>query len=371
MTYDGADNTLRDGRPRTTTSTSASSRCAARHQARPADELGAQARAVDQAHRPPRRDRQPDRPREARRSTPSPSSRTARATRTAASDLSGPGESLFRFVQFEFPGRSGRPPAATSCADAGDEDALRVLVIGTLGALERRLLPAPQAREEGRAAARARARPDHRARRSCAAGPRRASTRRASTWAAGELVIDEELAILNRVLHLHRVAAADTAVREVARDDALVVRVGYGAGRAGRRRPLDRGGRARPRGTQGASAASSACARRSASRRCSAAATPRWPARSSRCARAADFDAGRPREAALQLRVALEAAIAELEAWRERGDLGERLAELREERRAVGDAANAALRGGLDDATVDDGRARPAPRRGRAAAPAR
>ena len=43
----------------------------------------------------------------------------------------------------------------------------------------------------------------------------------------------------------------------------------------------------------------------------------------------ADLDAGRLREAALQLRVAIEAAIAELEAWRERSDLAERLDELR------------------------------------------
>ncbi|HEV2812951.1 MAG TPA: hypothetical protein VGW10_06840, partial [Solirubrobacteraceae bacterium] len=65
-----------------------------------------------------------------------------------------------------------------------------------------------------------------------------------------------------------------------------------------------------------------------------------------------DLDAGRVREAALQLRVALEAALAELEAWRGRRDLDERLAELREERATVGDAANAALRGGLPDETA-------------------
>ena len=65
-----------------------------------------------------------------------------------------------------------------------------------------------------------------------------------------------------------------------------------------------------------------------------------------------DLDAGRRREAALQLRIALEAALAELEPWREQ--LGERLAELRDERGAVGAAANAALQGGIDDATAAD-----------------
>ena len=47
----------------------------------------------------------------------------------------------------------------------------------------------------------------------------------------------------------------------------------------------------------------------------------------------ADLDAGRPREAALQARIALEALLAELPAE-----------ELEEDRTAIGEAANAALR---------------------------
>ena len=68
----------------------------------------------------------------------------------------------------------------------------------------------------------------------------------------------------------------------------------------------------------------------------------------------ADLDAGRLREAALQLRVALEAALAELEPWRSRGSVSERVDELRDERHAVGAAANSALQGGLDEATAED-----------------
>ncbi|MCZ4491690.1 MAG: hypothetical protein JWP53_621, partial [Conexibacter sp.] len=67
-----------------------------------------------------------------------------------------------------------------------------------------------------------------------------------------------------------------------------------------------------------------------------------------------DLDRGRTREAALQLRVALEAALAELQAWSHREDLAARLDELREERGAVGAAANRALEGGLDEAQVAD-----------------
>lgn len=64
-----------------------------------------------------------------------------------------------------------------------------------------------------------------------------------------------------------------------------------------------------------------------------------------------DLDHGRPREAALQLSVALEAALAELEGWREQ--IGERLDELAGHRPAVAAAAQTALAGGLDDETVE------------------
>ena len=73
-----------------------------------------------------------------------------------------------------------------------------------------------------------------------------------------------------------------------------------------------------------------------------------------------DVDAGRRREAALQLDAALTAALAELEPWSPRGDLAERLAELRDlhgavQRRGPGRAAGrrrgrgaAAVRHGLE-----------------------
>jgi hypothetical protein len=59
-----------------------------------------------------------------------------------------------------------------------------------------------------------------------------------------------------------------------------------------------------------------------------------------------DLDHGRDREAALQLSVALEAALAELEGWR--AQLGDRLDELATHRDAVRAAAEAALAGGLE-----------------------
>ena len=55
-----------------------------------------------------------------------------------------------------------------------------------------------------------------------------------------------------------------------------------------------------------------------------------------------DLDHGRAREAALQLAIALDTALAELEAWREQGDMARRLEELDDRRGAVAEAARAA-----------------------------
>jgi hypothetical protein len=60
-----------------------------------------------------------------------------------------------------------------------------------------------------------------------------------------------------------------------------------------------------------------------------------------------DLDQGREREAALQLSLALDAALAELEGWRASGEVARRLDELATHREAVSEAAAAALQGGL------------------------
>ena len=154
--------------------------------------------------------------------------------------------------------------------------------------------------------------------------------------------------MLNRVLHLQRVAAADHATREVSRDQALVVRVGYGEGEQvadGRWAPGPRAApppRPRPRrdaALRPQERLSALLGSRDAALACEELALR---------ARA-DVDAGRRREAALQLRAALQAALAELPPWSERGDLagahrGARGAAARGRR-----AADAALRGGVDD----------------------
>jgi hypothetical protein len=160
------------------------------------------------------------------------------------------------------------------------------------------------------------------------------------------------LGALNGLLHLHRVAAADAAVPVVGREQALVVRVGIGDGEQvadGRwtealTLPPPRARRRRDAALRPQERLAALFAGRDAALACEALALR---------ARA-DLGAGRPREAALQLRVALAAALDELLPWAPRGDLDQRIAELRELRPAAEAAADAALQGGLDDAATGD-----------------
>jgi hypothetical protein len=234
--------------------------------------------------------------------------------------------------------------------DSAAEADLRVVVLGLLGAPERRVL----GRRRGR---RAEPKPDAApvtTTRATLIRGQRATEDEARAWLAEPAApVDEELAVLNRVVHLHRVSAADPFAREVRREQALVVRVGYGRGeevadglwteaveppapRAPRRRGREAALRPQERlaALLGGRDAALACEELALRAR-------------------GDLDGSRPREAALQVRVALEAAIAELEAWRERGDLAERIETLKTHRAGVGEAANAALRGGLDASASD------------------
>jgi hypothetical protein len=183
-----------------------------------------------------------------------------------------------------------------------------------------------------------------------------ASVAEAQAWIAGrdhDADADEAIAVLNGVLRAHRLATADPHVAEVSREQALVVRVGVGEGEQvaeGRwtnalELPVPNAGRERRTAAlRPQERLAALLGGRDVALACEELALR---ART-------DVDAGELRQAAFQLRVALEAALAELEPWSGRGDLGERLAALRDERPAVGAAANAALQGGLDDASIAD-----------------
>lgn len=150
--------------------------------------------------------------------------------------------------------------------------------------------------------------------------------------------VDAAVAVVNRALQAHRVARADPRVGEVSAEQALVVRLGFGAGDAvaeGRygeawELPRRRGGVRRSMEAPEERFAALLGAREQVL------ACEELVLRAR-----ADLDARRPREAALQARVALESLLSELG-----GELGDdRRPALEADRRAVGEAANAALHG--------------------------
>jgi hypothetical protein len=167
-----------------------------------------------------------------------------------------------------------------------------------------------------------------------------------------EQVTGDALEMLNRTVAGHRVAAADPWVADADPTHALVCRVGYGTGEqvadgqweAARELP----GRA-PRGARSLVLSPQERLAALLSGRDAALACEELTLRAR-----GDLDHHRPREAALQLAIALDAALAELEVWREHGEMAKRLEELDGWREAVARAARAALEGGLDPAHTAD-----------------
>jgi hypothetical protein len=149
--------------------------------------------------------------------------------------------------------------------------------------------------------------------------------------------LDAALRALNGAIRAHRAAAADPYARDVSAAQALVVRIGYGAGEEvadGNYRDAWEPPRARARTKRSMEAPDERFAALLGGR-------AELLAGEELVLRArADLDAGRPREAALQARMALEALLAELP-----DRTGERKAELEADRGALGEAAGAALRG--------------------------
>ena len=253
----------------------------------------------------------------------------------------------FGFVQWEFAGRLGPDPGRYPVRRFAGDDVREIVVIGGLEAPRRSLLP-------------------HRRRARAVEGPaeRAVEVTRATVidatplydrdaaeaWlddAAGERaeeVVAGALAVLNRAVAGHRVAAADPLLPDADPERALVTRVGYGAGEQvaegeweqARELPRPRARRAKALVPQQRLAA--LLGGRDVALACEELALR---------ARA-DLDAGRQREAAMQLHLALEAAVAELESWRGRSDMGERIDELAGLRAAAAEAANAAIQGGLE-----------------------
>jgi hypothetical protein len=233
-------------------------------------------------------------------------------------------------VQLEFGFLLGPPDGRYLVRPSSDALVESVLVLSTVGAPQRARLKGSRPRSIS------------------AAEPEPVPTARATivsptplpspaAWLAG-LDLDAEVAtavaVLNRALRAHRAAAADPYVAEVSRERALVVRVGYGSGeevadgRFGEAVELPRFTGARVKRSMEAP-----------EERFAALLGGReeiHPAEELVLRARADLNAGRPAEAALQCRVAIEALLATLHSD-----------ELAAHREGVAAAANAALTGAL------------------------
>jgi hypothetical protein len=164
-------------------------------------------------------------------------------------------------------------------------------------------------------------------------------------------VVMEGVRLLNRALHAHAAASGDPNGHELSPGRAAAVRIGYGSGEevagglwtaacevdvraGGGPRRLRRDSELRPQervaAVLGGREQIDACE------------TLLLRAR-------ADLDAGRQREAALQLRVGLEALLVELRGALTDPDHEEDMAALEARKREIGDAANMALKGDLNE----------------------
>jgi hypothetical protein len=261
---------------------------------------------------------------------------------------------LFRFVQVELPWQLGPPDGRYLLRPESEPEApaAHVIVFATLGAPERRRLGARRKQREappepdptpvstGRATV-------------IDVGEPFGSSEEARRWLeqAGEAELDQGVRVLNRALHAFRLVTADPYVHPVSRGQTIVARLGFGVGEqvadglwTDARELISPGGRqrrlrvlhpqARLAAVLGARERPLACEELTLRARL-------------------DLDHGRVREAALQVLVALDAAVAELATDPGAQGFEDRLAELRGQREAIAIAAQAALGGALSDSELE------------------
>lgn len=279
-------------------------------------------------------------------------------------------ERWFLFVQLEFPWELGPPDGRYLLRSGEHAEAEHVVVLGTLGA--RRRTPARGAlwNAAARTGSRRRATPVEPEPEPAPVATARATIvdpvsvsaeRQAQAWLSdldGERAVTRAVGVLNRVLQMHRIAAADAYLHEVSPEQALTIRAGWGEGeqvadgvwthavelpwhgpRGVRRKRIgDRAAALRPQerlavllGGRGVALLCEELALRAR----------------------VDLDQGRVSHAAIELQSAYAAALAELPGER-REDLAIRIDELRKLRAGVEQQARAALAGVGDSADEDD-----------------
>jgi hypothetical protein len=269
---------------------------------------------------------------------------------------------LYRFVQFEYPWPLGPADGRYLLREHAGEEAHHVLVVAGLSTSVTR-----KARRWGRDQESLRVPAETGIGRATLVDTTVVDDEQARVWldeAAGmrvDATVAEALRWLNLALRAHRAATADPGITDLTAEHALVIRAGYGEGfevadgnwtaardllpssRAGGTRRARREAALRPQERLAALLSG-----RDAVLACEELALR---------ARV-DLDNERPREAALQAHIALEAAVAELQAFRAERAVGDRLPDLESRREALAAAANEALQGGPSEATmraVDEG----------------
>jgi hypothetical protein len=174
-------------------------------------------------------------------------------------------------------------------------------------------------------------------------------TRISGDQAAAEVQIGEAILLLNRALHAHRAATQDPYVHELSAAEAVAIRIGYGTGdevvdgrwtEARKLPPRERSTR-RTEALQPQERVAAVLGGREAVA----------PSETLILRARLDLDQGRAREAALQLRVGLEALLRDGGVGAEDRQADD-LASLAERRDGVVEAANQALRGDPDPARV-------------------
>jgi hypothetical protein len=253
--------------------------------------------------------------------------------------------SSFRFVQFEFGFLLGPSDGRFIVRKDLASEVEHILVLGTLGALERRLLKG----RKGNLVTAAEPEPVPTSR-ATVIDPEEVTAAEGAAWLNAarrdkefaDDEVDGALRVLNQALHAHRLAKSDPHSRDASDNVALVTRLGFGSGEDvadghySEAWELPRGARRRAKRSMDAP-----------DERFAALLGGREPiyACEELVLRArVDLDAGRMREAALQARIALETVLAELGSEIP----GNRRPALEGDRELAGEAANQAVRGDLE-----------------------
>jgi hypothetical protein len=262
----------------------------------------------------------------------------------------------FRFTQVEFPWALGPPDGRYLLRAPGeppDAAPAHVLVIATLGAPERRRLLAAR-RTQSQAEPEPEPAPVTTGRATVIdVGAALPDETEARAWlaSAGEEELTDGLAVINRTLHAFRLVLADPYLGPVGRHQALVARIGFGAGEQvadglwtdARELLLPRGRQRRTTVLQPQARLAAVLNGRE---------RPLVSEELTLRARL-DLDHGRDREAALQLLVALDAGIAELALDPTADAIEERIEELRARRDQTAAAAQEALAGPLSPDSLE------------------